>query len=765
MANARVGLRNRLTVLGAVTALGAAGLMTATGASAAETPRAVATAPVWKPLGEPGVGGRIDAVSISPWSAGQEIATGDMLGVATTADDGQTWSGGTGLPSQEMAAVSWDSQRPGVVWAGSMSGPVQSTDGGATWTARRAGMPAVSASTYTAAVEKVLIDPASDQHLVAVGGSRRDWSSPRNPDFGVVWESTDGGGRWSAVASLPGSPNIVDATWTGIPGQLVAVAAGQGLEISADFGHSWRQAGGVSALDPRSVAVDPTDPLRWWVGTGHGLLGPSAAGSIVRTEDGGVTWVASNAGLMAHDDQSDDYRSEYTQIVVSPTSPSVLYAAQHGFWGGNIYGSTDGGRSWKALVTGSNHGELPFGSGPAASAIAVDPRDARHVLAGGWESLLESHDGGGSWVDATTSTATGGYVGRGFSGLVAQGIAFAPAGSPSLALVGMDGANPLVSRDSGSTWSAPVHAYDSWDGGYAVSWASTSTLYALLGQAGAFNGIARSTDGGKGFAVAVGAGAGLPAQYSWTADSPQGIVATRAGTVLATIGGALYRSVDGGAHWAVVAAGRHYGALALSADGGTVWVSSTAGTFATTDGSRLTAVGGPAFGPQDGTLTADPTSPGVLYAVGWRTAGGGLWRYVGGSWTQLSTNTQVAAVAVDPTDTSRLLAVIGDRPYHDVSAGGVLLSTDGGTSWNDVTGTLPMPRASAAAWDPRHPGHAVVGTYGGGFWQADFGPAVSSAAANLSGGASRLGTHPSRLTHRFDWGAGLRARFAAQQPH
>jgi hypothetical protein len=81
-------------------------------------------------------------------------------------------------------------------------------------------------------------------------------------------------------------------------------------------------------------------------------------------------------------------------ISVHPSSSELVTAAT----GGGLYRSTDGDRAWKCIYR------------CYIRAAWVDPRDARHIIAGPadgvWRNgrIEESRDGGQSWQPASAGT-------------------------------------------------------------------------------------------------------------------------------------------------------------------------------------------------------------------------------------------------------------------------------------------------------------------------------------------------------------------------
>lgn len=154
------------------------------------------------------------------------------------------------------------------------------------------------------------------------------------------------------------------------------------------------------------VTLDPNNPSVVWVGSGENNNQRSVAygDGIYKSEDGGKSW--KNMGLR---------NSEHIgKILIDPRNSDVIYVAAIGpLWskGGErgVYKSTDGGKSWNAVLTVDEHTGI--------NDIVMDPRDPdliyasayqrrRHVftyLGGGPGSgMYKTTDGGANWEKINT---------------------------------------------------------------------------------------------------------------------------------------------------------------------------------------------------------------------------------------------------------------------------------------------------------------------------------------------------------------------------
>ena len=243
-------------------------------------------------------------------------------------------------------------------------------------------------------------------------------------DNGGVWRSTDYGSTWQplfdgqstgsigAIAVAPSNPDII---YVGTGAGIIRpdLATGDGVYRSSDAGKTWTRLGLADSRMIANIAVDPTNPDRFFVAVLGHPYGPNAERGIFRSTDGGKTF------------QKVLSKDEYTSgndVALDPGDPNTVYAAlwrqqqsfregaDFGGTGGGIYKSTDGGTTWSPLTDG-----LPDVIEANLAIAPSDPRIVYAMVAGavpggrptttGVVNFFKSTDGGAHWRLAADTTA------------------------------------------------------------------------------------------------------------------------------------------------------------------------------------------------------------------------------------------------------------------------------------------------------------------------------------------------------------------------
>lgn len=249
---------------------------------------------------------------------------------------------------------------------------------------------------------------------------------------GGVWRTRDAGATWEpltdgmpdlstgAVAYAPSDPDIVYAG-TGEGGYGIDFISGIGLLRSDDGGDTWILPDEVVASQFYAISVDPRDPETLLAGTSEGLI---------RSTDGGATWTTP----IPAKPNGNQRELVVTDVVRSRQNPDLLYTALWCFDGcpagmGRVMRSTDGGVSWVAADTGLPRPASSWGLNRIAMALSPDhddvlvvgmnrsgsgtpPSEIWRTDDGGtsWRKLghTDAYLGGQGWYDNTISIRPGG---------------------------------------------------------------------------------------------------------------------------------------------------------------------------------------------------------------------------------------------------------------------------------------------------------------------------------------------------------------------
>jgi photosystem II stability/assembly factor-like uncharacterized protein len=542
--------------------------------------------------------------------------------------------------SAEVSQFEFDPSDPAIVYAATTGGGFRSVDGGRSWRAiadlrgieiHRVRVAPSDARIVYAATQSGLYR-SEDRGLTWTLRGVTTWALAIHPAFpDTIYyamgygqaRSSDGGLTFEVVSEdLPTFNDIrIDVQ---VPTTMTATAYGAGVFKSIDEGKTWKPL--TQGLPPgASIDTIAQDP-----GTGTLYLGGFG---LFRSTDRGETWtsVPEFASTRVHS----------IAISADPTIPMFAGAST------GMFRSLDRGATWTndpsrleavvAIAPGAA-GTVLIESGGVVSrstdkgatfsaatdgltslftlTIAVDPRNEKNVLAGG-HGIFRSRDGGLTWTAHTPSSGLS-------SGAGVQSLVFDPENSDTVYAVAVG--SVWRSLDGGQTFSLFNTGLQSAVRQFVVDPRTPAIFYAAGSQ-----GFYRK----EGEAAWSKTGTGLPASLDVAflqIDSR-----TPAILYLGVVSGAVYRTTDGGTTWTQL----------------------------------------PGTGPSAGLygFAIDPFASSHLFLS---TAREVLESNDGGAtWTPITTFSDRARIAFDPSGPGRLWAF--NRPTSDI-----LHSYDGGKTWKPV---------------------------------------------------------------------------------
>ena len=658
------------------------------------------------------------------------LLLGTLPANRATSQDGAVWRSG-GPDGGYVTSIAIAPSDPDVVYAGTVSGMYVSRDDGTSWSA---------AGLREFAIPTVRVDPADPDVVYAVA---------EEATASGLYRSTDGGADW--IRSGPAGAQALDIDPSNPQVLWLGTDTGH-LHRSTDHGESWtlllhKQYSSWSMGQTvwndhpiTSVLVDPEDPGRVYLALGRG--DDDAFGW---TEDGGSTWQFSRVGRLTPGQARD--------LAVTPAgyAPQALFIVSSGdssvSYSDAVYRSLDQGGTWEMIA------------GQVGSTVVVDPTAPRRLLLGTTSTeqpLVVFDHTDGSWSDASAGLPTPPFT----TWASPDAVAVSPDGS-GVAYLGFQRGHLHRSQDGGRTWELPpggIHNADVLD--LAIS--PTNPMAVLVSGGGLF-GMHRTQNAGQSWSVVEGS----PDHAGMIAIDPTNEARMLVG---AGLGSALHRTEDGGNTWTGV------DEQSLSGPFRDMWIhperpeiiltlkdERTSGSMIYYGGVRRSTDGGASWTQvrnwwRPTVLAHDPSTPDVVYlgladlgyverstdaGLTWSNispqeqwAGrvndlvvgsdasvyaattdhegnqqGGIWRWDGAKWTRIArfAPTVVTSLAIDRNTDP-------DTAYAGTNDQGVLVSRDGGASWEAFDDGLEGTRVTRLELSPTRPSMLYATLHHGGVW-------------------------------------------------
>ncbi len=607
-----------------------------------------------------------------------------MTGVVLLSNDGGTsWTATASLPELPVKDVAFGSG--GELWAGTTADPktglgflYHSSDSGASWDSVNLGQ---SAGTE---IHTVFVDP-EDRETVYVG-LNDIYNEMFNPAADVyLLKSTDGGRSWTPLR-LPFTDAMVNVMGRVAGDPTLYVGTGGRVYSSVDGGKNWVYiTAAYYTVDPYDIAVDPRNT--------NVLYLPCRAHGIIKSLDHGNTWTLINNGLL---------NTQVALFALADSSGSTVYAASMG--GAGTFKSTDFGETWTNVTGGGiDH--------PAADELAVSPTNPQTI----WEAVdvgkvFVSRNGGDTWSTTISSYGTGFRCGT------VSAMAIAPSTSTRLYAL-KSGFGIFRSTDAGDTWNFLHQSEVDYTYSLAVHPANPHIVFSGYSPKPFqdFAMVRRSLDGGTTWSTALT----VPHSSGITSvaidpKAPKTIYAASTGASSGG-GGVIYHSNDGGDSWSPL--NPHFTMLTVwgqpqligdPAKPSTAYAATwLGGTWKTVDAGqtwrKLTGA------PESSTsLSIDQEDPDIIYATD--RASPTLWKSTDGgkTWSHFDFSSSGGFLLnrVLATDHNVYLSTFGPGIHQ----GKFYVSKDGGTSWTDITGSLPRSVLDIAV-DPSNPQVIYITTH------------------------------------------------------
>jgi len=569
-------------------------------------------------------------------------------------------------------------------WVGSPSGGIwKTTNGGVSWTI-------LNNNETVLGVSDIAVDNTNPNILYIATGDRDGgslWSlgggqNNDNNSIGVL-KSTDGGATWNTTGFSYAASSIKKIYRLLIHptnNQILLASTSDGIYKTTDGGTNWTLKSIVSSRF-RDMQFKPGDPTIIYAGrvAGGGFT------YVYKSTNTGESWTAKTiSGITTH------YTSQI-RLAVSANDPTVVYVALQD---GRVYKSTDSGESYAKVSTNDSQNMLGYytnGTGTASQAsydlcIACSPSDVNTVFLGSictWKST----DGGVTWSANTNWTSHPTYNISGVAEVHADKHMLAYQNSSTTLFEGNDG-GIYKTANGGTSWTDLTNGIII-SQIYRIGISQTDANVVLTGLQD--NG-AKKYIGALNTWVDVTGGDGMECIIDFN-NATSYMYTTY-------VNGEIYRNSDGFSTFATttisanIPGGQPAGywvtpyimdptnAANLFAGYDKIWKTTNRGTSWTSASQQLSAsakLRSLAIAPSNTSVlyTADPTSM-------WKTTDGGAT-----NWTAITLpgapTSSITYIAVKNTDPNTVWITYGGYQTGEK----VYQSTDGGTSWTNISTGLP----------------------------------------------------------------------------
>lgn len=310
-----------------------------------------------------------------------------------------------------VCAVVADPNNPNIIIIGAAAGGIfKTTNGGNNWTPKTDFAPSLGMGSLE-------MDPANP-NIIYAGTGESNAATDSYPGYGIL-KSTDKGDTWnviglsevlniSEVKVHPLNSNIIYAAGLGYR----SMSPNKGIYKSTNAGVNWNRVlfvtDSTSAID---VDVDPSDINIVYAAMWERIRTPptiSKTGGITsglyRSSNGGANWTLLGAanGLPA-----PLATTGRINAAVSKTNPSIVYAIYRTTTGNNIsavYKSTNKGLNWTSI---SISGVQSSGFDWYFGLIETPPNAPNTVYIGSIDVFRTTNSGSGTWQNITNAYSGG----------------------------------------------------------------------------------------------------------------------------------------------------------------------------------------------------------------------------------------------------------------------------------------------------------------------------------------------------------------------
>lgn len=585
----------------------------------------------------------------------------------------------------------------------SSAGIFKSVDGGGTFAAANTGLADRSVNVLWANADgSVVLCGTSTGGIYRSTNAAGSWTRV-NAALSITAIAIVGSTLYAATAGGLLQSNDVGATWsnaytTTSPVTALAVA-GSMMYIGLQSGSILQNGGSGLVFHEVFHTSNPVFALTIDGSSPQIVYAAVAFDALYQTKDGGATWTKPGTAAVNANPQA---------LTMSATTPHVVYVGNHN----QVFTSTDQGATWHAVAN------IGF---DVRSVYSTATGSSESLVVGSDQGLFQTTDAGQTWRNLSGGLSTFLVTGVGVSG--------------STVVASAQDGTSMTSQDGGNTWTFPglFPGAGGGEGGPAIVNPGNSKFCYFYGAFG----YVSSTDGCR----TTKSSSTLPAQKNAVAGEygPNAIAVDPQSptTVFVATQSGVYRSGDGGvtfsnAGWPFSAARMvefdpsndrtvfvvtepsiyTFGTLNITHDGGSTWATSNLPSAGYGAANSLLFAIDPVDSNTVVAAIANFNATGGLVAASYQvyrsTNGGSTFSAVGtvpaaGLGLSQFSGTYACGMSFNPQSAAPFLAL--------ACASGVFVSTDNGSSWNNVTGDATGMGFGAVAWNN---GSLYVGSWGQG---------------------------------------------------
>ncbi len=333
--------------------------------------------------------GRVSDFAVNPNNVNEYYVASASGGVWKTINAGTTYEPiFDGQGSYSIGCVALDPNNTNVVWVGSGEnnnqrsvaygdGVYKSEDGGASW--KNMGL---KTSEH---IGKIIIDPRNSS-IVWVAAVGPLWKEGGERG---VYKTTDGGKTWTQVLKIDDHTGVNDIIMDPRNSDVVYASAFQrrrhdygyvsggpnsGMHKTTDGGKTWDKINsGLPSGDKGRIglSISPADPEYIYA-----IMESAKDGGTYRSTNRGASWQK-----MSSHETGGNY---YNEIIADPKDPNTVYTMGYA-----ISISNDGGKNFRPIGEKSKHVDN--------HALWINPNDTRHMINGCDGGIYVTYDGAKTW--------------------------------------------------------------------------------------------------------------------------------------------------------------------------------------------------------------------------------------------------------------------------------------------------------------------------------------------------------------------------------